>query len=271
MLSTRFTTAVVIAVPMLLLLFYLPPNWWRLLTALIMLVTSWELLRLAGFSFAHTAQAVVLWLLAALVIAVLLYLPWSWQRQLIHLACGGWLLMLGVIVHAQTSAATGRLNRTVKLLIALLFVVPTVIVVAAMQAISPWLLLALLSLVWAADVGAYFVGRSIGGMKMASRISPNKTVSGLAGGMLGATLVAAGWVWYLQLPNAALLIASGLVIALMSVAGDLLASLLKRQARRKDSSSLLPGHGGLVDRLDSLMAAAPFYALTVELLLYPLL
>lgn len=62
----------------------------------------------------------------------------------------------------------------------------------------------------------------------------------------------------------------GLLVALISVAGDLLASLLKRQASRKDSSSLLPGHGGLVDRLDSLMAAAPFYALLVEFFLFPL-
>jgi len=268
-LSTRFITAVLIAVPMLLLMFYLPPRWWQLLTAAIMLVTSWELLRLAGFSFQRRFSASLLLLAAALVIVIVLFLPWYWQRQLIHIACFSWLLVLGLIVHAQTSKAPMALSRAVRTLLALLFVVPTVIVIAGMQALTPWLLLALLSLIWAADVGAYFVGRKLGGVKMAHRISPNKTVSGLAGGMLGAILVAAGWVWCLQLPHAALLILSGLMIALISVAGDLLASLLKRQARRKDSSSLLPGHGGLVDRLDSLMAAAPFYALTVELLLYP--
>ena len=256
---------------MLALLFLLPPAWWQSLTAMIMLVTSWELLRLAGFSFQQKLPASLLLLTTALIIVMLLYLPRFWQQQLIHLACFGWLLMLGLLVYVQSSTAAGGLSSAVKILIASLFVLPTVIVVTTLQAHNPWLLLALLTLVWAADVGAYFVGRAVGGIRLASRISPNKTVAGLVGGMLGATLVAVGWVWYLQLSDASLLIVSGLIIALMSVAGDLLASLLKRQARRKDSSSLLPGHGGLVDRLDSLMAAAPFYALTVELLLSPML
>ena len=271
MLKTRFITAVLVALPMLLMLFYLPPLWWQMLVAVIMLTTSWELLRLAGFSFQQMWPNSLLLLAAAAVILLLLSLPAFWQWQLIHLACIGWLVVLVLIVQAQLGSQPVAFSRTARVLFAALFVAPTVIVFATMQAITPWLLVALLTVIWAADVAAYFTGRAVGGVRMASRISPNKTLAGLVGGMFGSVLVAAAWVWYLQLAAVWLLLISAMLLALISVAGDLLASLLKRQAKRKDSSSLLPGHGGLVDRLDSLMAAAPFYALTVELFLPPML
>lgn len=256
---------------MLLMLFLLPPHWWQALVAAVMLLTSWELLRLAGYSFANTASAVLLLTTVALVIVSLLYLPAAWQWWIIVACCGSWLLVVTQLVRAQTVIHRQCWSRAIRVLLGALFVVPTVIVFGTMQTDSPWLLLALLSLVWAADVFAYFVGKRIGGIKLASNISPNKTVAGLIGGMLGALLIAAGWIWYLQLPRPWLILAAALIIALISVAGDLLASLLKRQVQRKDSSSLLPGHGGLVDRLDSLMAAAPFYALTVKLAVSPML
>ncbi|MBK5265641.1 MAG: phosphatidate cytidylyltransferase, partial [Alphaproteobacteria bacterium] len=118
-----------------------------------------------------------------------------------------------------------------------------------------------LGLVWATDIGAYFAGRSLGGPKLAPGISPSKTWSGLGGGMLAALLfgfILHDWLG-LPIPLAA---ASGL-LAVIAQLGDLYESWLKRRAGVKDSGSLLPGHGGVLDRLDGVVTAAPVAALLV--------
>jgi phosphatidate cytidylyltransferase len=130
------------------------------------------------------------------------------------------------------------------------------------------LLLSLLVLVWLADSAAYFAGRAFGKRKLAPMISPGKTLAGLAGALLAAVLLGAG------LSQADLIAGQGmlamallyLVVALVSVAGDLAESAVKRQAGVKDSGQLLPGHGGVLDRIDSLIAAAPVFAALLWLL-----
>lgn len=116
-----------------------------------------------------------------------------------------------------------------------------------------------LALVWATDIGAYFAGRSIGGPKLAPRISPSKTWSGLGGGVLAALLVGFLLHRFAGLPIE-LAAASGL-LAVAAQGGDLLESAMKRRAGVKDSGSLLPGHGGVMDRLDGVATAAPLAAL----------
>jgi len=118
-----------------------------------------------------------------------------------------------------------------------------------------------LSLVWATDIGAYFAGRSIGGPKLAPRVSPNKTWAGLIGGIVLATVVAAvmGQVYLLPLR---FVIATPL-LALLAQAGDLYESHLKRRAGVKDSGSVIPGHGGFLDRLDGVVPVMPVAALLV--------
>jgi phosphatidate cytidylyltransferase len=132
---------------------------------------------------------------------------------------------------------------------------------------SPWLVVMLLILIAAADTFAYFTGRHFGGPKLAPRISPGKTLSGAAGGLIGAMVLTA--LSAAALPDSpftpltgALL---GLGLGMISIAGDLFISLLKRQRALKDTSALLPGHGGILDRFDSLVAALPFFALAVAL------
>lgn len=115
-----------------------------------------------------------------------------------------------------------------------------------------------LSLVWATDIGAYFVGRAIGGPKLAPRISPNKTWAGLGGGVLGAIACGLSFYAFDRLPLW-MALASG-VLALVAQAGDLFESWLKRRAGVKDSGTLLPGHGGVLDRLDGLVPVAPLVA-----------
>jgi phosphatidate cytidylyltransferase len=120
-----------------------------------------------------------------------------------------------------------------------------------------------MALVWACDSGAFFAGRAIGGPKLAPEISPNKTWAGFIGGIASAAVFAGILYWFFALPLG-LAIATP-VLAMLAQAGDLYESHLKRRAGVKDSGNLLPGHGGLMDRLDGLVAVAPFAALLVLL------
>ncbi|HXP12806.1 MAG TPA: phosphatidate cytidylyltransferase, partial [Stellaceae bacterium] len=113
----------------------------------------------------------------------------------------------------------------------------------------------LLALVWASDIAAYAVGRALGGPKLAPRLSPNKTWAGFFGGLAGAGLVGVASASITHAP-AALLLPVSLALGLAAQAGDLLESLAKRHYGVKDAGQLIPGHGGLLDRIDSLLAAA---------------
>ncbi len=117
-----------------------------------------------------------------------------------------------------------------------------------------------MAVVWGADIAAYFTGRAIGGPKLAPSISPNKTWSGAAGGLAGALIVAGimmlVWPGYNGVPGALRLMALAVPLAVASILGDLFESALKRRAGVKDSGPLLPGHGGVMDRLDGLVPAA---------------
>ncbi|WP_198334524.1 phosphatidate cytidylyltransferase [Psychrobacter namhaensis] len=130
--------------------------------------------------------------------------------------------------------------------------------------LSAWWLLYVFLLVWSADSGAYFVGRKLGRRKMAPNVSPNKSVEGLAGGLVTGLLVVIGIsVFKLQLTGVSLIafVALSALTILASVLGDLFESMLKRRADIKDSGNILPGHGGVLDRIDSLLAATPIFAL----------
>ncbi len=124
----------------------------------------------------------------------------------------------------------------------------------------------LFAVVWATDIGAFAAGRLIGGPRLAPRISPNKTWAGLAGGMAAAAAAGAFAAWAFAMPGSAALAVFGGFLGLLSQAGDLWESMLKRRSGKKDSGSLIPGHGGVLDRLDGMMAAAPALALAAIVL-----
>jgi phosphatidate cytidylyltransferase len=130
---------------------------------------------------------------------------------------------------------------------------------------GPQLLTFLLLLIVAADVGAYFAGRRFGQHKLAPRVSPGKTWEGVAGGLAGATTLALGGAYWFGLQLIPFLLLCVFVV-LVSVVGDLTESLFKRHAGIKDSGNLLPGHGGILDRVDSLTAAGPFFFLGMQYL-----
>jgi phosphatidate cytidylyltransferase len=141
-------------------------------------------------------------------------------------------------------------------------VLPAWVILAFMHsrgALGPELALTALALVWAADVGAYAAGRSFGRIKLAPRVSPGKTWEGVTGGLTLALIVALAVSFWLGLPALPLAVVA-VATALISVVGDLTVSMLKRNVGLKDTGKLLPGHGGVMDRIDGLVAAVPVYA-----------
>jgi phosphatidate cytidylyltransferase len=200
-------------------------------------------------------------------VALLLFLAWRWTAApanlllLLGAACAWWAIALLWLSLAPS------LNRpAVALLCGLPVLVPAFIALARLlgaargPARGPQLVLWLVLLVVAADVGAYFAGRSLGRRKLAVRVSPGKTLEGALGGLVMVALVAWGGALHFGLPPPAMVV-FGCAVGVLSIVGDLTESMFKRAAGLKDSGVLLPGHGGLLDRVDSVTAAAPLYAL----------
>ncbi|MEM9056937.1 MAG: phosphatidate cytidylyltransferase, partial [Pseudomonadota bacterium] len=150
----------------------------------------------------------------------------------------------------------------------LLVLVPAWVIlvrVHASEVLGPGWLLFVFAVVWAADTGAYFVGKAFGHSRLAPRVSPGKTWEGVGGGLGLAGIVAAVGAWAFGVP-ALPFIGICIATALVSIVGDLTVSMFKRHAGVKDSGRLFPGHGGILDRIDSITAAAPVFALGLALL-----
>lgn len=257
MLKQRIITAVIL-LPLVLGVLLLGPIWLvQALLAISMLLAAREWAPLAGFTrrgwvFAYSMLAMLL----AAAGLVGMRQPGVLLVVLVT-ACAWWLLALSLIIWRP------RLPSWLAGCAGLLAIVPAWLAVWQLYqdaGYGPQWLVFLLALVWAADVGAYFAGRAFGRHKLAPQVSPGKTWEGLAGGLVLALLVGGAGAWWFAAPLPGVLALVALA-ALASVVGDLTESLFKRRAGVKDSSSLLPGHGGVLDRLDSLLAAAPLFVL----------
>jgi phosphatidate cytidylyltransferase len=178
--------------------------------------------------------------------------------RLIQAALAWWVFAL-----VWVAIAPARVNRVTAAGAGLLVLVPAWLALARLHAAGPQWLLFLILLVVAADVGAYFAGRRFGNNKLAPRVSPGKTWEGVLGGFVAAALLAAVGVWWFKV-DAPRFLALCIVVVVASIIGDLTESLFKRHAGLKDSGRLLPGHGGLLDRVDSVTAAAPVFLIGLE-------
>jgi len=188
---------------------------------------------------------------------------WTWTLG-IAVGLAWWLASLWWLARYSFAASPTPENRLLKLVLSLFVLVPAWLALVALhgQERGRWWVLLAIVVVWAADTGAYVCGRLFGKRKLAPRISPGKTWAGVYGALVLGALVCmfGGWLLGLRQPHQMLgMLTLGLATVAAAVVGDLIESLLKRQAEIKDSGTLFPGHGGLLDRMDSVLAALPLF------------
>ncbi|MGO4550312.1 phosphatidate cytidylyltransferase [Lysobacter sp. 2RAF19] len=276
MTRTRLLAAMIMTPLAIALVLFLDTPWLVACAAVLFLAGLWEWFRLAEIDDTlHRSVLLVanLALMVAIVWASRSGTGYSFVLFQVATVVGvvWWLLSLLWLKNYSFASDHDTHARMFKLAAGTLAVVPAWCALALIHGGQPnghrWLLIALL-VIWGADSGAYFAGRRFGKHKLSPRISPNKTIEGLVGGMVASVVIAliaapfAG-ATVAQLPWVALVV---VVTVLFSVVGDLFESLLKRHVGAKDSGDLIPGHGGILDRIDSVLAALPVFALGKGLL-----
>ncbi|RXK34478.1 CDP-diglyceride synthetase [Arsenophonus endosymbiont of Bemisia tabaci Asia II 3] len=274
-LNARIITAIILIPLVIAAFFFLPPNLFGYVIIVICSLAAWEWSQFIGW----TVQ--IKRIISAVLFGIcLLGLQLSFQDLsqltteplIIYILSAGlvwWLVAIILIVTFPASARFWSQSVILKILFGVLTILPFYCGMLVLKSvdyhidnfIGAWWVLYVMLLVWSADSGAYFFGHLFGKHKLAAKVSPGKTLEGMLGGMLTAGIIA--WLFSLFVP--VLLISKNLlfcsvIVVIISVFGDLTESMFKRQAGIKDSSHLIPGHGGVLDRIDSLTAAIPVFA-----------
>lgn len=268
MLKTRIITALVLAPIAIGGIFFLPPLGFALFTGAIITVGAWEWANMAGVG--SGAGRVVYALITAAILFALLNVSFE---VVLWLALVWWLVCF-LLVRSYPAGSERWGSLPVRATMGLLVLVPAWVGLNHMRtggfqfgdsSSNLLLILYVFCVVWVADIGAYFAGRAFGKAKLAPRVSPGKSWAGVWGGLVAVGLFALliGFLAAAGLSEIFLLVIASLATGLVSVLGDLFESMLKRYRGIKDSSQLLPGHGGIMDRIDSLTAAIPVFALIV--------
>ncbi|AIF49044.1 phosphatidate cytidylyltransferase [Dyella japonica] len=270
MLLQRTLTALLLAPLVILLILLAPERVFAVIVAIAFLAAMWEWTRLSGLK--NTLPRAGLLALTSLVFVVCWQVRDSvWWPVLIGAGVSWWIVVCQWLRHFAFGASPTRENCLMKLGAGFLVIVPTWIAVVTIHGSSErghwWTLLALF-IVWAADIGAYFSGRQFGRRKLAPTISPGKTWAGVYGAFVAGAIVAGVGGTMLGVSGGKLagLLLLSVFTVIASIVGDLLESLMKRHAAVKDSGNLFPGHGGMLDRLDSVFAALPVFAAGLLLL-----
>lgn len=272
MLKQRVITAIILTIVFLAALFGLSPMHFPLFIGAVVLIGAWE--------WANLSSCGAIWqrlLYAGFIGTILLAICWAIGmctaaeqglnlpvvKSLLIVACAWWALALLLVQGYPTSAILWG-HPLLRLLMGVLVLVPTwlALVYVRFQPQGAWLVVMIAAIVAAADIGGYFTGRKFGKRKLAQAVSPGKTLEGFAGGLV-SNLILGAIIAYLSGSNICLLLAIVIPTSLFSVLGDLLESMVKRHAGVKDSGVILPGHGGILDRVDSITAAAPVFALAL--------
>ncbi len=269
MLLQRTLAALVLAPLVILVILLSSTPVVGLVGALAFLVAAWEWIQLSGVR--STLWRGVVLTAAAAIFVLLWWAHATWTPLLLAAGIAWWLVACLWLRHFAFAAAPTCENLALKLLAGALVIFPAWIALLSIHGHSPhgnwWMLLAFV-VVWASDIGAYFSGRAFGKRKLAPQISPGKTWAGVYGALVAGVAVTSLSGWLLDVRGGKLL-ALALLAAITvaaSIVGDLLESLMKRHAQVKDSGSLIPGHGGLMDRMDSVFAALPVFAAGLLLL-----
>jgi phosphatidate cytidylyltransferase len=279
MLKQRIITALVLLAILLPAMFYPDAAPFGLVTLILLACGAWEWARLNGFSF---RAAVRTGAVCALLCTVAWYLGLPAMRlPVVWSVIGGFWVLAGAWALRAGAIAWQALPRLLRLIGGVLLLWAAWLAIMQARRLGLNFLLSVLVLVWAADIGAYFAGRGLGGRffanKLAPSISPGKTWEGVMGGVTTVFIVALIWIYadvHAAVDSLSLysrLLAMGVPVLVlgvafmtaMSVVGDLVESLFKRSAGVKDSSNLLPGHGGVLDRVDALLPTLPLALMLV--------
>ncbi|MGL9769865.1 MAG: phosphatidate cytidylyltransferase [Sodalis sp. (in: enterobacteria)] len=276
MLKYRLITALVLIPIVIAALFLLPLIAFAVVVLTVCMFSAWEWGQLAGL--ASRSQRIWLAILCGLlfvafmILTVPAYLSFVsvWQTTYVLLvSLVWWLLALFLVLCYPRSAMLWRKSRSLRMMFGILTILPFFWSVVTLRQqhydvnhfIGAWWLLYVMVLAWGVDSGAYMFGRAFGHHKMVPKVSPSKTWEGLVGGLVTSAVIA--WLFgkYAPLDTAPLsLLICSIMAALASVLGDLTESMFKREAGIKDSGHLISGHGGILDRIDSLTAAVPVFA-----------
>jgi phosphatidate cytidylyltransferase len=270
MLKQRVITAIILFVLFLAALFGLPTLGWQALVLAIIWQGAVEWARLSGLS---GRAAIVYWAVTLAMMAAMVWFDNSVaiERQtLLHLV---WyvlaVLFWVLVVPAWLIAGWRPQNAWLMSAVGWIVLLPTGLAMMDLRAFNPWILLFVMTVVMMADISAYFTGKRFGKNKLAPAISPGKTWEGVIGAMIGVTVYVIAVAWatgqYKHYPVFPGVIVAGWWWVALAVIGDLFESAVKRQAGVKDSGALLPGHGGLLDRIDALTSTLPFAGIALIL------
>jgi phosphatidate cytidylyltransferase len=260
LLAARIITGAILGVVITITVFFLPNPGAAIVFGALWLAGSWEWASLATLGSARRVAYVAV-VFGCMVLASLAPEP-DGVAVAVAVATVWWSIALVAVLTYPRRFEPGSVAA-----IGLIVLVPSWLTLTVLHAYAPMgraLAMTVLLIVWAADIGAYGVGRWLGRVKLAPKVSPGKTWEGVSGGVAAAALVAWAAAALLGLPPVPL-IAVGVGTALVSVVGDLTVRMFKRNVGLKVSGTLLPGHGGVMDRIDSLTAAVPIYALGLKL------
>lgn len=272
MLKQRVITALILAPLVLGSIYFLSSPVVAIILGLIILIGASEWAGLSGFDSTRSKFIYVAVTAALLVFSYPLILSSSIVHILIA-ACLWWLFALIVIITSQIKAKLPQQNRWLFLNLGYFVLVPTWMAIVFLHShvsLGPAWVLFLFAIIWTADIGAYFAGRALGKHKLADKISPGKSWEGVFGGLFAVLLLV-----MLLLPKltqqqdiSVSMVLLCLFTVFISVLGDLSESVVKRISGKKDSGTILPGHGGVMDRIDSLTAAAPIFVIGLIMLGY---
>jgi len=260
MLKTRILTVALILPLFLAALFYLPAILWGALLLVLTVIGAQEWCKLAKFSVKNTTLYLILTTLLGGELLFLLS-----EAIVVDLYSPSFITVYALsfifwIVGAPLLLRTGYPLKSplVMMLIGWFVLVPTCLALYQLREISPLILLGLMATIWISDTAAYFAGRSFGKHKLAVTISPGKTWEGVIGALIAVLIYALVWNYLTEEKFLTVfLVPLLLVLVVLGVIGDLFESLVKRHAGVKDSGNLLPGHGGILDRIDALTSTLP--------------
>lgn len=277
-LKKRLLTAAILIPLVVISIFYTSPIIFRLILAIVLMLAAWEWSSLIPLKKTHWQIGYLLLIAAAfylstfvpqnilILFGTLVWLYVSYYIATNFLSFNSAVTPNPALIAGEESPSTRRSTSKIKSIfisVAGIFVLTVCWVsLSFLRNQSPKWVIILLLIVWLADTAAYFTGRRFGRHFLAPHISPKKTWEGAFGAFLAvfAMMLTGGWLMGLKMNSLVYLTLLALATTFISILGDLFESLLKRQAGTKDSGQLLPGHGGLLDRIDSLIAAAPFFA-----------